>query len=328
MREKILVTGAAGFVGSNVVDALLERGEQVRGLVRRPEQAAALERRGVEVITGDVRDSEVLRRGMSEVAGVYHIAALFRRADPPDREYHEVNVEGTRRVFESAIAAGVPKIVYCSTIGVLGDVREIPASESTPYNPGDPYQVSKTKGEQCALEFFRDGRIRGTVIRPAMIYGPGDTRHLKLFRMIARRRFFYVGRGEALVHFIDVRDLAQAFLAAMEIDNANGEIFIIAGRRYMPLRDFARIVADQLGVPPPWLRLPVKPMQALGTLCEGLCKPFGVSPPLYRRRVDFFTKNRAFDTTRARKILGFEPKQDVDGEISDTLADYRARDWL
>lgn len=146
--------------------------------------------------------------------------------------------------------------------------------------------------------------------------------------MIARRRFFYVGRGDSWVHFIDVRDLARAFLLAMDRDDLNGDVFTIAGRRPMRLHDFTAIVARQLGVPPPRLHLPVKPVQALGTLCETLCKPFGIPPPLYRRRVDFFTKHRVFDTTKARTLLGFEPRQDLEGEVTDTLADYRARGWL
>lgn len=327
-NEIFLVTGAAGFVGSAVTRALLEQGTRVRALVRGAEQAAELESRGIEAVTGDLRDAETLRRAVRGVTGVYHIAALFRQANQPVQAYHEVNAEGTRRLFEAACDAGVRRVVHCSTIGVLGDVKEIPATETTPYNPGDPYQHSKMAGEQIALGFLRDGRLSGSVIRPAMIYGPGDTRHRKLFRMVARKCFFFVGRGDGWVHFIDVRDLARAFLTAMGRDDLDGEIFIIAGRRPLRLRAFTDIVARQLGVPPPWLCLPVKPVQALGSLCESICRPLGIHPPLFRRRVDFFTKHRVFDTAKARERLGFEPAQDVEGEVADILADYRRRNWL
>jgi nucleoside-diphosphate-sugar epimerase len=326
--ERYLVTGAGGFVGSVLTGELARRGLTVRGLVRKPEQTAAIEALGAESALGDVRDAESLRRAVEGVSGIYHIAALFRQADQPDSVYYDINAEGTRRVLEAARAAGVRRVVHCSTIGVLGDVKEVPATETTPYNPGDVYQRSKLEGEKIALECFRSGAVSGTVIRPAMIYGPGDTRNRKIFKMIARRCFFYVGRGANLVHFVDVRDLARAFVLAMEHPDVNGEIFIVAGNRYMPLREFAGIVADRLGVPPPRLHLPVRPMQALGTLCETVCKPLGVNPPLYRRRVDFFTKDRAFDCRKVRDRLGFKPQQDVEAEVDDILADYKKRGWL
>ena len=323
-----LVTGAAGFVGSELVRQLAGRGFRVRAMARRTEQLGDLTHPAIEPCKGDVRDRAALDRAMQGVAGVYHIAALFRQANEPDSAYHETNVQGVQNVIEAAVAAGVPRLIHCSTVGVLGHVRQPPADEHTEYNPGDIYQRTKMEGEKLALEMFRSGRIGGVVIRPGMIYGPGDTRLRKLFRMIARRQFFYVGRGDKLVHFIDVRDLARAFILAMEHTERNGEIYIIAGNQTMTLREFAEEVARALQVPPPWLHLPVKPMQMLGTLCETICVPLRIQPPIFRRRVDFYTKNRSFDTRKAREELGFAPAQDVQGEIRDILADYRQRNWI
>lgn len=323
-----LVTGAAGFVGSFVMEEVLANGGRVRALVRGESQADELRQRGIEVVCGDLRDHEVIRRAVAGVKGIYHIAAMFREANQPDRAYYEVNADVPRDLLSIAADAGVKRVIHCSTGGVLGDVQEIPANEETPYNPGDVYQLSKLEGEKVVLDIFKSGRISGCVIRPAMIYGPRDTRNLKLFRMVARRRFFYVGRGDALVHFIDVRDLARAFRLAMENTSLNGEIFIIAGQRYMKLRDMAEIIARETGVKPPWLCVPVKPMQWLGSCCEAVCRPLRIQPPIFRRRVDFFTKNRAFDSSKAKKLLGFEPAQSPEREVADIVADYRARNWI
>lgn len=327
-KAPYLVTGAGGFIGSHVVRELIETGYSVRGMVRRPEQQEAVRRAGAEPVLADLRNPDSLSGAMQGVAGIYHIAALFRQADSPDSEYFEVNAEGTRRVFEAAMAAGVPRIVTCSTSGVLGHIEKLPADESTPYNPDDVYQRSKTEGEKIALDYYRSGRMGGVVIRPAMVYGPGDTRFLKMFRMIARRRFFYVGRGDNLVHFIDVRDLARAFRLAMEHRERNGEVYIIVGDRPVTLHEAATLIAREFGVSPPWLRLPVKPMQALGSLCEKVCLPLKISPPLYRRRVDFYTKPRSYDGRKAREELGFKPRLALEQEIHDIIVDYRQRGWL
>jgi len=323
-----LVTGAAGFVGSEVVRQLVARGDRVRGLVRRESQLQEIREMGAEPVLGDIRDREGLVRAMEGVEGVFHIAAMFREADQPDSAYVEANVDGVRNVLESAAAAGVKRVVHCSTGGVHGHIADPPADESAPFNPGDIYQRTKLDGEQLALDFFRQGSVRGVVIRPAMIYGPGDTRTRKLFSMVSKGRFFYVGRGDNLVHFIDVRDLARAFLLAMEREETNAEVYIIAGERTMSLREFCEIVAGKLGVKPPWIRIPVKPMQWAGSVCEAICLPLGISPPLYRRRVDFFTKDRSFSSEKARKELSFVPAQAPEKEVADILSDYQARGWI
>lgn len=213
--------------------------------------------------------------------------------------------------------------MHCSTNGVHSDIDHPPADETYPFNPGDIYQSTKLEGEKIAMQAFQDGVIGGVVLRPTMIYGPGDRRTLKLFRMIANGRFFYVGRGEALTHWVDVRDLARAFLLAMEARHINAEAFLIGGRRYMTLAENAREIAAQLGVSPPWLHLPVGPMMTLAHATEIVCKPLGIEPPLFRRRVAFFIKNRAYDISKAQSMLGFEPQQDFAGEVRDIIAAYR-----
>lgn len=326
--ETYLVTGAAGFVGGHLVRYLRDRDIQVRAMVRGREGCEALEQAGVELVVGDLTKPESLGAAVEGARGVYHIAALFRQQGVPDAMFTDVNVEGTRVLIEASVAAGVQRFIHCSTVGVLGHIAEPPATEETPYNPGDIYQRTKMEGEKVALEAFRSGRISGVVIRPAMIYGPGDTRTLKLFRMIRRRTFFYVGRGEAHVHWIDVRDLASAFLLAMRQEDQNGEVYIIAGERSVPLRQMAAEIATQVGVREPWIRLPVRPMQWAGSLCEALCRPFGIEPPIYRRRVDFYTKSRSFDASKAARDLGFKPSQDLAGEICDIVEGYRAQGLL
>ncbi len=319
-----LVTGAAGFVGQHLVEHLVARGDRVRAMVRKPEQAEALREIAEEVVIADLQQPDTLAAAVDGVAGVYHVAAVFRQENLPETAFHEINAEGVRRMLDASIAAGVSRFVHCSTNGVHSDIDHPPADESYPFNPGDIYQESKLAGEQIAMEYFAAGKIGGAVLRPTMIYGPGDSRTLKLFRMIAKGRFFYVGPGEALVHWVDVRDLAEAFRLTMLNQDINAEAFLIGGRSYVPLRDMAEEVARQLGVSEPWLHIPVKPMMLLAHATELVCKPLGIEPPLFRRRVAFFLKNRAYDIGKAKAMLGYAPQQNLAEEIADIIADYRA----
>lgn len=326
--ELSLVTGASGFVGGHLVRLLVEQGVPVRGMVRDEAKAGAARDAGAEVVVGDLQDTESLRRAVDGVTKVYSIASLFRQAGLPETVFHDINAEGIRRLFDVSIEAGVERLVHCSTVGVLGHVSDPPGTEESDFNPGDMYQRTKLEGEKIALDYYRSGRMKGVVIRPAMIYGPGDTRNLKLFRMIAKRRFFYVGPGMQHVHFIDVRDLVSAFTLAMANDEVNGEVYIIAGEKAVTLREMVDLVAARLGVRKPWLHLPVKPMQWLGSACEAVCTPLHINPPIFRRRVDFFTKNRHFDAAKAARDLGFRPARSFEDEVSDIINWYREQGWV
>jgi dihydroflavonol-4-reductase len=320
--ERILVTGAAGFLGSEVVRQLRAEGRSVRGLVRSRSQVSELEKLGAEAVVADLKDPVALAKAVEGVSDIIHVAALFRQAGLPESEFFAVNVDGTRSLLESAIAANVSRFIHCSTVGVHGDIQNPPASESYPYSPGDMYQRSKTEGERLVLRYFSEGRIRGAVIRPSMIYGPHDLRTLKLFKMVANHRFFYIGAGDALVHFVDVRDVARGLKLALSHQDLNDEVFIIGGARALPLRTLISELCTILNVEEPWLRLPIKPLQWLGGLCELVCTPLRINPPIYRRRVDFYTKNRSFDCSKAQRLLGYVAAQDLHGELIDIVNSY------
>ncbi|MEO1188586.1 MAG: NAD-dependent epimerase/dehydratase family protein, partial [Pseudomonadota bacterium] len=254
MTKRYLVTGAAGFVGEHLVRYLHDHGIAVRAMVRRVEQAEAL-RTFAEVVVADITKPETLAPAMDGIAGVYHVAGLFRQEGLPAETFHAVNADGVRNVFDAAVAANVSRVVHCSTNGVHSDIKTPPADETAPFNPGDIYQETKLAGEKIAMSYYEAGKMSGVVLRPTMIYGPGDARTLKLFSMISKRRFFYVGRGQAYTHWVDVRDLAAAFEAAMEHTEVNAEAFLIGGRTYHTLKENVTEIAKQLGAPDPKLHL-------------------------------------------------------------------------
>lgn len=327
---RVLVTGATGFTGGHLARHLKRQGHDVAALVRPAslEKANPLKAAGIEIREGDLTDGAAVRRACGGVEVVFHIAATYREAGQSDIAYTRVNVDGTRNVLEGALGSRARRVVHCSTGGVHGHIEHPPADEDAPLAPGDVYQRTKLEAEQLA---WRSGRERGldvVVARPIGIYGPGDMRFLKMFRGIARRRFPMLGSGRVFYHLTYIDDLCRGFELCGTVPNAAGRKYILAGPQYTTLQELVALVAQELGVEPPWLRLPVWPVWIAGALCEAICVPLRIEPPLYRRRVDFYSKSRAFDTTRARQELGYNPTIDLKTGIHLTADWYRSQGLL
>ncbi|HET7470166.1 MAG TPA: NAD-dependent epimerase/dehydratase family protein [Gemmatimonadales bacterium] len=326
---RVLITGAAGFTGLALARSLAAAGRPVRGLVRRASGASELAESGVEVIAGDVRDESVVRAALRDVEVVYHLAAVFRRASVPDSEYRSVHVDATRLLVEAAAQAGARRVVHCSTVGVHGDVQgDVPATEDAPFHPMDIYQQTKLEGEWMARETARRVGMQVTVVRPGPIYGPGDRRLFKLIGGVARRRFRLLGDGRPRFQMVYVDDLIDGMLLAGEQSEADGRTYILTGTEAPTLAELVKEIAEVAQVPPPRLRLPVWPFWLLGAACEAICIPLRIEPPVFRRRVKFFTSNRWFDTSRARRELGFTPKVRLRDGLVRTLESYRRLGWV
>jgi nucleoside-diphosphate-sugar epimerase len=325
---RVLVTGATGFTGGHLGRALRARGDDVRALVRDPARAAELSRVGVELVTGDLRDGGAVDAAARGVEVVYHIAAIYRQAGLREEEYRAVNADAVRAVIEAAARGGARRVVHCSTVGVHGDIERPPGNEDAPLRPGDIYQVTKLEGERNAAEAAAQTGIEVVIARPTGIYGPGDRRLLKLFRGVARRRFVILGSGRIFYHLTHIDDLIQGFRLCAEVPQAAGRTYILAGPEVTTLNELVEVIAEEAHVPPPRLHLPVWPFWLAGAACEALCAPLGIEPPIYRRRVDFFTKSRAFDIARARQELGYAPAVGLRDGVRRTLASYREAGWL
>ena len=324
---RVLVTGASGFTGGHLARYLAARGHTVRALVRDASRAGQLQRDGIELVTGDLRDRDSLRRAVQGIDLVYHIAAIYRAAGVPARDYQAINAEAVAALVEEASAANARRLVHCSTVGVHGDVERPPASEDAPLRPGDVYQTTKLDGERLAREASERTGLAVTVARPTGIYGPGDRRLLKLFRGVARGRWVTLGPGEIYYHLTYVDDLVEGFRLCGEVPQAAGRTYILAGPEVTTLNELVARIAAEAGVRPPRFHLPVWPFWLAGAVCEAACVPLRIEPPIYRRRVDFFTKSRAFDIARARRELGYAPAVGLGEGIRRTLRWYRDQGW-
>ncbi len=322
------VTGGSGFTGGHLCAALVRRGARVNALVRRTSDTRALEQLGAHLVVGDLRDRASFEEGLAGCDTVYHVGAAFREAKIPDAEYTAINVGGTRNVIEAAARAGVRRVVHCSTVGVHGDTGREPADEDTPFDPPDFYCQSKVEGEMLARELFDRLGLEGVVFRPFGIYGPGDTRFLKLFKGIARGRFIMIGSGDVMYQFSYVDDLCDGIILCGTKPEAVGEVFILGGEPPVTLNQVIEEVRRATDGRPPRLRVPMAPVMAAATLCERICRPLGIEPPLYPRRVEFFSKHRAFDISKAKRMLGHAPRVGMAEGFSRTAGWYREQGLL
>jgi nucleoside-diphosphate-sugar epimerase len=325
---RVALTGASGYTGGRLLEVLRERGDDVSALVRAASVSDRLRGSGAALVEGDLASGASLDRLVEGADAVLHVAAVYRTAGHPDSYYHEVNVGGTERLLEASAAAGVGRFVHTSTVGVHGHVEDPPADESAPLRPGDVYQATKAEAEALALDFHRRRGLPVAVVRPGAIYGPGETRLLKLFRAIARGRYALVGDGRSYYHPVYIDDLVRGFLLALESEAAVGESFLICGPEYVTQAELAALIARHTGGRVLPFRIPAWPIQLAGDVVEAVCVPLGIEPPLHRRRVDFWTKSRAFSIEKARRLLGYDPQVHLEEGIARTAASYREAGWL
>lgn len=329
--HRVLVTGSTGFVGTHMTKRLLAAGIKPVLLVRATSNAALIEEykaAGAEIVIGDVTDRESVFTAAKGADYIFHIAALFREAKHGDEQYVKVNVEGARNVLDAAEENNVKSMVHCSTVGVHSHIINPPADETEDYRPGDIYQETKCDGEKLAQARFKDGSVNGVVVRPAMIWGEGDERMLKLFKGVSKRKFPIIGNGKTMTHWVYVHDLVNGFILAATTEAANGQTYILAGEEAASITTLVEAVAKSAGVKKFPIKIPAWPIQILGDIVEAICIPFGIEPPIYRRRVDFFTKDRHFDTSKAQRELDYKPQQSFQQEVTNIFNWYKQEGWL
>lgn len=326
---RILVTGGTGFTGSHLVKRLLARGHNVdvldnqKGIFYNE-----LINLGAKIYIGEITDRSIVDRLTSNCGAVFHIAAAFRGVNLPKKIYWNVNVEGTRIMCDSSLRNGAKRFIYCSTEGVHGRIPNPPADENAPIAPKDYYQFSKYKGEGVVQEYIKKG-LKAVIIRPTAIYGPGDPgRFLLLFRWAKKGVFLMFGSGKITYHPVYIDNLSDAFELAMEKESALGQTYLIADDRYYSLNELVKKVGDSIGVNVKITHLPFFPLLISSYICEWLCMPFGITPPLFVRRADWYRENRGFSIEKAKRELGYIPKIDIDTGLRITGEWYKEHSYI
>ena len=326
---KVFVTGGTGFTGAALVARLLDEGHRVTALDKNPGlMLEELRRRSAEITLGSVTDRETVRRCSAGAEVVMHLAAAFRETGAPDAVYKAVNVDGTRIVADEAIRAGARKLVYCSTQGVHGHIENPPGDETSPIAPADYYQQTKYEGELAVREVL-DGKMEYVIIRPTAIYGPGDPeRFYMIYRRVKKGRFPMFGSGKTYYHPVYIDNLVDAFLLAMKPGAGAGQAYIIGDEEYFSIDELVRRVGRAIDVDVAVPHFPILPLIIAGHVCEKLCKPFGINPPIFPRRVDWFRQVRAFRVDKAKRDLGYQARIGIDEGLRRTGEWYKAHGYL
>jgi len=320
---KIAVTGATGFIGVNLCTHLQNSGYEVIAIARDIKKAKSVLPVNMQAVQGDLKDQDGLENTFKGCQNVIHLAALFNNPENSWDDYRDTNVNAVERVILAARAAGVKRVVHCSTVGVAIGKGKPPYDENSPYNPPkwDKYETTKCEGEQMALSYAKQSESpEVVVIRPAQVYGPGDRSKAKFYKMVKKR--ILINPGNTLKHLIYIDDLSEAFRLAMLKEGINGEIFTIAGNATTPLKDLILIVGRALGVQKPKVYIPSTPIVMLATVAETAFNAIGKKPPIFRRSMDFFTKSVSFSSKKAQTVLGFQSKTSVDDGVKATADWY------
>ncbi len=319
-----LVTGATGFVGSAVARVLLARGHKVRALVRRGSDRTNLAGLAVELCEGDLTDPASLARAVSGCRYVVHVAADYRIWVPDPDSMLLANVAGTEALLRAAMAAGVARVVHCSSVAALGLTADgTPADEATPVSEAKIvgiYKKSKYRAEQAVLALAREG-LDVVIVNPAAPIGPRDIKPTPTGRMIldaaAGRMPAYVETGLCVVH---VDDVAEGHVLALE-RGRTGERYILGGEN-LALPNLLRLVDRVMGKPRSRLRLPREAVWPLAVISEGLAR-FGVEPLVTRDHLRMASKTMFFSHAKAASELGFQPRPALDA-VADAVAWFRS----
>ncbi|PIR58675.1 MAG: hypothetical protein COU69_04575 [Candidatus Pacebacteria bacterium CG10_big_fil_rev_8_21_14_0_10_56_10] len=341
MAKKIAITGAAGFIGSHLVDELVAAGHARRLLLlAAPWQPPRFLPDSIDpaqqVRRVDIRDRRSVTRALSQADEVYHLAAKIDFNGRSYAEYYHHNVAGTANVVRAAIKHGVRKVVVYSSIGVYGMPADtgdlVKVNESHPPAFTNWYGRSKWEAEEVVRRAHRENGLKYAIIRPASVYGPrevGPT--LGLYRAIHRGRFAMVGDGRNQMHYVFVKDLVKGTLQAAASRRHTGE-YILAGARPTPFAKVAADIAASIGRPPPARRLPypVALGMAVGLQAvSGLLRPvIEWQPPLFPSRVRTMVTSYSYNISRARRELGYRPRTSFQAGARQTGRWYLDQGWL
>ncbi|HEY4499763.1 MAG TPA: NAD-dependent epimerase/dehydratase family protein [Candidatus Paceibacterota bacterium] len=316
---KCLVTGAAGFVGSELVRELLKQGYSVRALLRPGGNDANLKGISVEIMYGDVRDVTAIAQAMQGIDYVFHTASLYTGTHWYNffpKEIYNINVEGTRVLCQTALDAGVKKFIYTGSTGSIGCIKNKPTGENMAFNmlgTRSHYEKSKSLGEQTALAFHKKG-LSVVSVNPSFLVGPRDSRPSPtgeiIIKFLNRRYPCYF---HAPLSLSEMKGTVQAHINALT-SGRSGERYIVTSDHYLTVLEFFQILERISGVKKPFFPLPIFMLKIFAIANEaliGLIRIFGIGkswrPLISYDLTRYFSQGCLYDPIKAKKELGFMP---------------------
>lgn len=323
-----MVTGATGFIGSHLVEALLQRGDQVRCLVRNLSDLKWLEGLPIEATKGDCHDKSSLKAAVAGVDQLFHLAGVTRAVD--EKTYFQVNAYGTENLIRACLEhnPSLQKFIYLSSQAAAGPCQNGGHKKETDLcEPVSPYGQSKRMGEDFALAHAHELPL--LILRPSAVYGPRDRDMYTIFKLLSKKikPCFYTHEQRMSLCFVE--DVVQAILLASERKEGIGEIFFLSDGKDYLMEEASDIVASAMGVNPVCIRIPEWMIYGVASVSEYLSKLTGKPALLSRGKVEEMVQiNWVCDITKARTVLGFNPLVSLAEGARLTFEWYKKENWL
>jgi UDP-N-acetyl-alpha-D-quinovosamine dehydrogenase len=320
----VLVTGASGFLGAHVVQALIERGMAVRALTRRGGLPAPAGTDPAPVAA--LNDAAGLRRALEGVTSVIHLAAYVHRPRAPGDEaaYREVNVDGTVALLDASVAAGIRDFVFVSTVKAVGEVSRVPWTERTPPAPVDPYGRTKLAAEEAVRAAALRHGLHAPILRLPLVYGPGMRANaLRLFQVVDRGLPLPLGAVRNQRSLLYVGNFVAAVAATVEHDAGN-DLFFVSDGAPIATPDLIRAIARALGRPARLVPVPVGLMRVAARIGDQMAR---VAPavPFTTANLDRVVGSLAVDNSKLSTAVSFRPPYTLDQGLAATAGWYRTR---
>ncbi|MFA6448145.1 MAG: NAD-dependent epimerase/dehydratase family protein [bacterium] len=310
--EKILVTGATGFIGGAIARRLKGEKRAVRALVRRRSDTAALAAAGIELRYGDITDSASVLDAAEGADAIIHCAALASDWGAWET-FERINVDGARNVFDAALKTGAQRVVHFSTSDVFGFNNEgRMIDDSFPIKKtGFPYPDTKIDSEELAFNYARKRGMPVVVLRPAWVYGPGDKTFLpEIVNAMRSRQLVFIGSSRNVMALTYIDNLVDATLLALERDEAVWHGYLVCDNEEISWRDLTNLIAENLHLTRPAITIPFPAAKGVAAASEAIARLAKSEnrPVITRYALEVTARNLRYSNIKMRKDLGFAPK--------------------
>lgn len=319
---RILVTGATGFIGRHLTQALCDRKNSVRILARPASQTDPLEALGAEVVEGDITDYSSVANAVDTCQQVYHLAGQPSMKQSSKGSMYAANVVGTENIARAATEAGVERLVYGSSAGVYGIIKHPPADETSPTVPNTVYRQSKLLGERVLLSQRQASGLPVVIARLSTVLGAGSLNLLGFCRAIATGKFRIIGKGENYVHTTHVLDAVDGLLKCAQTPDIEGRCYNIASQTPTRFGRFIHLIAQEIDAQVAQPNQPVLPFQLYFSTAQFVRSVSGFELPR-SHQYEMFLTSRSLSTEKAQKELNFRPSIPIETGIKETIQHYR-----
>ena len=328
MSPKALVTGANGFVGSHLVEALFNKGYEVFCLVRKTSNLSFLSGLETEYRYGDITEVESLRKALEGVDFVFHLAGLTRAKNKED--YYKANAQGTKNLIQTCLEINphIKKFVYVSSQAAVGPCKDFyPLNEDAKCEPITDYGRSKLQGEKEVLSFKEKFPV--TIVRPPAVYGPRDKDILFFFQTVNRGIIPLFGFKESYISLIYVKDLTRGIILTAENQKSSGQIYFIADEKVYSWTEAGKIIQKSLGIRAFKLRIPKFFLFTFASFSEMVSHLKGESALVNLQKANELSQRYWLcDISKAKNELGFSPEYDLEKGALETIKWYKENKWL